>query len=79
MQARRRSINPESTTSDDSFLPDTPPENKDPDAILEVCRDHPYKWDAHQTGVWVKSFGMLEVAEVFESNEIRGEHLKFIR
>ena len=27
----------------------------------------------------MKSFGLPEVAEVFEENEITGEHLKFIR
>ena len=33
----------------------------------------------YQTGVWVKSFGLPEVAQVFEQNEIKGEHLKYIR
>ena len=27
----------------------------------------------------MKSFGLPEVAEIFEENEIAGEHLKFIR
>ncbi|KAL5258656.1 hypothetical protein ACHWQZ_G009202 [Mnemiopsis leidyi] len=77
MQARRKGSNT-AATEDDSFLPATPPEDRDPDAMLNVCRDHPYKWDVYQTGVWVKSFGLPEVAEVFEENEITGEHLKFI-
>lgn len=78
MQARRKGSNLSEAAEDDSFLPDTPPEDRDPDAILEVCRDHPYKWDVYQTGVWVKSFGLPEVAQVFEQNEIKGEHLKYI-
>ncbi|XP_063680487.1 SH3 and multiple ankyrin repeat domains protein 2-like isoform X1 [Bolinopsis microptera] len=78
MQARRKGSNPSAEQEDDSFLPDTPPEDRDPDAIIQVCRDHPYKWDVYQTGVWVKSFGLPDVAEVFEHHDIKGEHLKYI-
>jgi hypothetical protein len=35
MQERRKSSHPKEA-DDDSFLPETPPEDKDPDAILQV-------------------------------------------
>ena len=39
MQARRKGSNLSEAAEDDSFLPDTPPEDRDPDAILEVVRN----------------------------------------
>ena len=40
------------------------------------CRDHPYKWDKHQLGEWLKSVALTDVASVFDSHQVNGENLR---
>lgn len=66
------------SSEDNAYLPETKPETEDPQASLEKCRDHPYKWDVHQTADWLLSVGLGHIAAKFTENVVRGEHLKFI-
>eukprot|EP00116_Pleurobrachia_bachei_P006938 sb/3467200/ len=77
MQEKRRgSSDGGSNSTSGEFLPEQKPTNQDPGVSLKMCRDHPYKWDKHQLGEWLKSVSLTHVATVFDSNHINGENLR---